>query len=542
MNEASVQASVPNDNQELKPTAPSTVVAPLENADLGVAGTVMDDDLVESGPVNEAGESHSAEPVEEKVQGGDQPVPISSWYSPWGWYSSANADKPVQLQSEGPETNTISVSMHEDPQPEPDSTQTPGGEPVPTHPPINPITTSMEANWGGWASFFSSTTSMVKTLGYGSVQDVKRDEDGMEVMDLDDDDDKEHRDASKDSGRGDGGNGWDLSSSPPIMSNPIAKTRPLNSRDSQTPQIKLLISDPTGNKGEQAAPKSPAKSSVSSTPKKENSETNTPVPVPIPPSSSPSSRDGNLSQSASTTPPKNSNTRPASPAPSKKSIPSSPPLPNLVLPTWEHTFNTAPRNVVRKSQRDLEDKTVGGKLLGKTMKFVSEVLFARDGSPKSKGKEKAADQDSDISRDLKKWEEERFKEFGKELPKAWQIEEAGLDADTRSTTPLSHIPTFGFYSADSPKKSDVPLINEGSQAGVGASGVDENQGAGSHSDGMKDVLRGCKRVVVIGIHGWFPGIVLQFSSGWLLKIVFIIQVLCYGLLSSQRGRAASLPT
>jgi hypothetical protein len=164
--------------------------------------------------------------------------------------------------------------------------------------------------------------------------------------------------------------------------------------------------------------------------------------------------------------------------------------------------------VVRKSQRDLEDKTVGGKLLGKTMKFVSEVLFARDGSPESKGKGKAADQDSVIGREFKKWGEERFKEFGKELPKAWQIEGAGLDVDTRSTTPLSHIPTFGFYSAQSPKKSDVPLTNKGSQAGVGASGVDEDQDAGSHSDGMKDVLRGCKRVVVIGIHGWFPGICL----------------------------------
>ena len=33
---------------------------------------------------------------------------------------------------------------------------------------------------------------MVKTLGYGSgrIQDAKRDEDGMEVMDLDDDEDE----------------------------------------------------------------------------------------------------------------------------------------------------------------------------------------------------------------------------------------------------------------------------------------------------------------------------------------------------------------
>jgi hypothetical protein len=41
-------------------------------------------DLVGSGLVNEAEEGKSAEPTEkakEEVQGGDQPLPISSWYS-----------------------------------------------------------------------------------------------------------------------------------------------------------------------------------------------------------------------------------------------------------------------------------------------------------------------------------------------------------------------------------------------------------------------------------------------------------------------------
>ena len=34
--------------------------------------------------------------------------------------------------------------------------------------------------------------------------------------------------------------------------------------------------------------------------------------------------------------------------------------------------------VTNKPGRYLEDQTVGGKLLGKTMRFVSGVLFARD--------------------------------------------------------------------------------------------------------------------------------------------------------------------
>ena len=107
--------------------------------------------------------------------------------------------------------------------------------------------------------------------------------------------------------------------------------------------------------------------------------------------------------------------------------------------------------------------------------------------------------------DYKKWEEERFREFGKELPKFWQIEEAGLGADTTPTTPMSHIPVFGFGSPKFTKKSDLRSSNKGTQIGVGSSSIDEYEGQ-SHSRGVKDVLRGCRRVVVIGIHGWFPGV------------------------------------
>ena len=287
---------------------------------------------------------------------------------------------------------------------------------------------------------------------------ARRDENGMEVMDPDDKHD-EQKDVeeiilSKDSGRGDSGNAQDLLSSPPVMLIPIVETRPptfLVSR--RHSQIQLQIPDTTGNK-ERAASKSPATSTVSLTLKKGNSEFNTPIPFP---SSSSPSRDGNQSQSLPnilTISKKHNDLRPASPAPSKKFVSSSPPLP--ILSTWEHTFNLAPRNVVPvKPQRYLEDQTVGGQLLEKTMKFVSG-MFNRDGcneSPESdrqiKGKGKVIDRDRELGRQLKKWEEERFKEFGKKLPKAWLIEEAGLDTDTASMTP---IPIFGFSSPEPAKK------------------------------------------------------------------------------------------
>ena len=308
------------------------------------------------GSANEAEEGKSAEPTEkaiEEVQGGDQPVLISSWYSPWGWYSSMKASEPVQLESESPEGKTrlegpqVDVPPFVGHRPEPTSvasSETCEGEDTPSAPshpppPISPITMSMEANWSGWASLFNPRTLMVKTLGYGGprrVQDVKRDEAGMEVMDLDGDED-EQRDVgegalSKDSIREDGVHGKALSSLPILIakSGPIA-SKPSDSQDSQTSRIELQTSDRTGNKGEQSISKSPAKYSVSSTPEKGHSRSNAPIPVIIPPSSSPSSRDGNqgrLLPKTQTTSKNIDNTHTASPAPSKKSVSSQPPLPN----------------------------------------------------------------------------------------------------------------------------------------------------------------------------------------------------------------------
>ena len=88
---ASIQASVENASQEL-------TSAPNGNTNSG-SDIVMGS--AESGVVKEAEEGKSAEPTEktkEEVQGGDQRVTISSWYSSWGWHSSTNASGSVQLE------------------------------------------------------------------------------------------------------------------------------------------------------------------------------------------------------------------------------------------------------------------------------------------------------------------------------------------------------------------------------------------------------------------------------------------------------------
>lgn len=120
--------------------------------------------------------------------------------------------------------------------------------------------------------------------------------------------------------------------------------------------------------------------------------------------------------------------RQPSPSPSKKSgikTPTSPPPPNLVLPTWHDTFHALPRSAAPREPPSV---------LSKTLQFVSGVLFSRDEAPSDKGKGKA--------------KEPVRSPYNKALPRTWDV------------------------------------LGRGDAV---------------------DVLRGCKRVVIIGVHGWFPG-------------------------------------
>jgi hypothetical protein len=92
-----------------------------------------------------------------------------------------------------------------------------------------------------------------------------------------------------------------------------------------------------------------------------------------------------------------------------------------------------------------------------------------------------------------------------------------LDADTAPTAPISHIPSFGFGSPKVMKKGDLRPSDKGSQIVIGSSDIDGHEG-------MKDVLRGCKRVAVIGIHGWFPGVFSFFRiCGYIEDQVFTLR-------------------
>ncbi|KAJ8690909.1 hypothetical protein PTI98_012305 [Pleurotus ostreatus] len=186
----------------------------------------------------------------------------------------------------------------------------------------------------------------------------------------------------------------------------------------------------------------------------------------------------NTTNSSSTTANKALRRKSASPAPSitstsskakptkQKSGTSTPAsrTPNLVLPTWEDTFHAQPRNQVPPPPPST---------LARTMKFVSGVLFAKETTEGESGAGREASgvsalKGSSLKRKGKSKEiEKEMIHFGKSLPRAWDVMK---------------------------KHSSV-----GSGSGSGLA--------------PEDVLRGCRKVVVIGIHGWFPGAVMRTMLG-----------------------------
>ena len=246
---------------------------------------------------------------------------------------------------------------------------------------------------------------MVKTLGYGSApvglieDNVKRDGNGVEVMDLDDGDgdegDGDEREVGRERGRGvhrkDGEGGGASAVEDVAGAGAMFKANAKRTKNRIVSSASLLVVSAGANVGKResvvAAANPTAKalaSSAPTTPKKGNSGTSTPALGPSPstsvsnkhpviaPSASTSTNDtpskpstGSSTPMSTPGPPANSNIKPASvptptptkptptnkstsksrtssPTPSKKStsIPPAPPPPNLVLPTWNDTFYT----------------------------------------------------------------------------------------------------------------------------------------------------------------------------------------------------------
>lgn len=310
----------------------------------------------------------------------------SAWYSPWSWYQGSST--PIKFTSSPPVTRAVSdgegnvhseLSQNDESLNQMAAAVSPLPDPQPPASEANPISSTITNNKSGWISFFSARAMAMKSITNESHNEE------MEVMDLDEDE------ASPSAG-------------PPSSTTCSA---PL-SKDAKTPSP-----GSTGVPHISPSPPSPAQK------KPEDKST-------------PTTGSANSSNAIRL----GANKCPPSPTPSKKSgvkTPTTPPPPNLVLPTWEDTFHTHPRAHVHAEPPSA---------LSKTFQYVSEVLFARDETAShKKGK-------------VKSWERP-LEPYEKALPRSWDV--------------------------------------------IGGQ--------------QQDVLRGCQRAVVIGVHGWFPGAVMRTVIG-----------------------------
>jgi hypothetical protein len=297
----------------------------------------------------------------------------------------------------------------------------------------NPVGSTFVTSRAGWASFFSSRSLVVKRItGSG---DVKRDEHGAEVMDIDEPDEKNVVP------NGDG----------------VEKRTELGAvadESERTPSKKAKDCELTRGR-DPATPKPIPPLTISDSVKRQTIQSNLAKSTSAP--ASPVNA-AHIKSKKSTSPAPS--TKSASGSGRSSSVPLPKP-PNLVLPMWQDTFHTAPRDVLPP-----EPETAFNRAMG----FVSGVLFASDGAGGGTG--------SRGNKHVAKRREDEWSHFGRELPRAWDVVERRVGKERVKETGV-----LGKLVGKGKRKAS---------AGAGAS-VDP------------DVLRGCKRVVVIGIHGWFPG-------------------------------------
>ncbi|XP_006464180.1 hypothetical protein AGABI2DRAFT_75124 [Agaricus bisporus var. bisporus H97] len=398
----------------------------------------------------------------------------------------------------------------------------------------NPIEQSITAYRSGWASFFSSRKLVVKRIGHagsaasGYLDGVERDENGMEIMEVDFDGDAKSADVVTDSDRDPNrevdmvgavqtkgarcesklGNAV-VSRSPTTLDNTKRDRDAESSHQSQPTAPPSIILDGTRQPNVQLNVESDPAAS-----KKQNIKSSS-GPTTLVPSPSISSGQGFADPPAPSVPAMTAGgvrglKRTASPVPSSSSPKKTHPPPNLVLPTWEDTFHVPPRSMIPPSseiKREGHERS-GGNLLGRAMGFVSGVLFSKDNTATGMDSSYKGKLSSDISDEhhahTSAYEEEqqgKYQDFGKQLPRAWELVGSHQDNLKASRTPPSETPTqvarqavgrFLTYGQDVNRDG---MFSPGEQKRI------------------NDTLRGCRRVVVIGIHGWFPG---TYSRQWTL--------------------------
>ena len=274
----------------------------------------------------------------------------------------------------------------------------------PASPPVNPIESSISANREGWMSFLMSRAMLMKSITAGE-EETKRDESGMEVMDIEEDEPEQTEvpeakaDGSKD-----------------------AKDEPSKEVKAPAAPPAQAIAIVAGKKKSRSSPTSPSTASSfnSKSPplppaqKEREPKKNGPPAPPL------TDSDSIKKETA-----KGTSTRSPSPAPSKASatVPRSGPL-NLVLPTWQDIFLSVPRSNVPPPPTP--PPTQRGRI-GKTLHVLSGVLLGS-------GKDDDSDRKSLKGKGKERDESKAYLHHGTELPKAFDVLGQALDATSLNET------------------------------------------------------------------------------------------------------------
>ncbi|KAI0351110.1 hypothetical protein OH77DRAFT_1568406 [Trametes cingulata] len=311
----------------------------------------------------------------------------SAWYSPWAWYAaspaSASGTQATQNEpnatedpaSDAPPAKTESERVKEEAlarEQEAQANASDSAQASSTHASEspNPVETSIANNRSGWMSFFTSKALTVKSV---ANESHNQKEDGMEVMEIDDEPQPSAAIAiptGKDVQRA--ATASSLKSASPAPSSPVPPPTP-KSPTGKTP------APPPPKEREPRKPDPPAAPLTDSDSiKKETTKGAQRSPSPTP------------SKASGTTPPGSARAAP----------------PNFVLPTWEDTFHKPPRSYAPPRNQGAKSKLTGA------LSYVAGALFSKEERAHAKGKGKEREVQSPAP---------EFLTFGQELPKALDV-------------------------------------------------------------------------------------------------------------------------
>lgn len=392
----------------------------------------------------------------------------SIWYMPWAWYYGSGTEEPEQAQASLTDAEMIKEAalardreqegklvalqaeqeqqdveakqreveaQHQVANTTQERTEEWEGRAVSTN--SNPVS-SIVTNKSGWASFFMGNRSLAAKR---IEAEVKRDENGMEVMDIEEDEEGQASEGTTDKDSKDGSRPGSAPSSvhhlapPESVKSDRTRANSLASVRSKAPM--LVISDDVKAQAKEAMEKKAKEDGrkdarkVKEDPRKDDKER---------------AKSKSRKSSVSAPPPR----------------PRTPP-PNVVLPTWQDTFHSQPRSNVPPPEP-------APTRIGRVGRFVRGVLFNADG---------ATSADGTVGYGA------AARRAGGGLGSALR-NEASMGTLSRSRSADADYAHFGM---ELPRAIEL-LPPE-----------------------LRPAPLPCKRCVVIGIHGWFPGAMMRSVLG-----------------------------